>query len=583
MVQAPSPTPASGLPAFARDLYAPPGRLSAIGSGFVGGKAAGLLGARRILDAAFPEGEHLEVRVDVPALAVVATDVFDTFLARNDFSDVLDDPETPDERIAHAFQRGDFPPEVLGDLRSLALQAKTPLAVRSSSLLEDATHEPFAGVYTTKMIPNHEPSPDARFRRLVEALKLVYASCFFREARGYRAMAHRTAGEERMAAIVQEVVGLRHQDRFYPTISGVGRTWNWYPSGPARPEQGVVSLALGLGRQIVEGGRCWTYCPAHPQVDPPLTIRDLLQQTQTSFWSVNMGAVREYDPTTETEFLLESDLAAAGMDGSLEFVASTYDAPNDRIVMGIGRKGPRIVNLAPQLKMPGNPLNDVIRAVLDACERETGEDVEIEFAITLDPLKREQPRLGLLQVRPIVVSREVVELRREDLVAEDVLVGSDRVLGNGVRDGIGDVVYVKPEAFTKERTRQIAGEVAAVNRKLAAEGRKCVLVVFGRIGSTDPWLGIPVDWGQITQAGAIVEATTPEMNVDLSQGSHFFHNVTNLEIPFFTVKHEGPHRIRWDRLANLTAETETEYVRHVRLPVLVRVDGRHGLGLIRIP
>ena len=580
----PEPIATTVLPPFSRDLYGVEGRLSAIGGGHIGGKAAGLVRARDILARAFPEGEWLGVRIDVPALAVLGTDVFDAFLARNDLAGALADPDLSDERIAHDFQRTDFPSEALGDLRALAAQAKTPLAVRSSSLLEDATHEPFAGIYATKMVPNNQPEPDVRFKKLLEAVKLVYASTFFREARGYRAMAHRGADEEKMAVVIQEVVGLRHQNRFYPTVSGVGRSWNWYPTGPARAEQGVLNLALGLGRQIVDGGRCWTYCPAHPRVDPPFTIRDLLHQTQTRFWAVNMGAPPAFDPTQEAEYLVHAEISEAEMDGSLEFVASTYDAAGDRIVMGIGRDGPRIVNFAPVLKMPGHPLPDLARELLDACGRETGEDVEIEFAVTMDPLKREPARLGLLQVRPIVVTRDVVDLRREDLVGDRVVVGSDQVLGNGVLEGIADVVYVRPDRFEPQATRRIAVEIASLNRKLAEADRPCVLIVFGRVGSTDPWLGIPVDWGQISQAKVLVEATTPEMNVDLSQGSHFFHNVTNLRIPFFTVRHDGRHRIRWDLLDAHPVESETEHVRHVRFETSLRVavDGRQGFGKIEI-
>lgn len=580
-----NPTRAEVLPRFTRDLRSAEGRFSSIGGGVLGGKATGLLAARDILARTFPGGERGGIRVDVPALAVIGSEVFDAFLARNELADYLDDASLSDERIAHAFLGANFPTEFLGDLQTLAAAAHTPLAVRSSSRLEDATHEPFAGIYATKLVPNNQPAADSRFRKLIEAVKFVWASTFFREARGYRAMAHRSSGEEKMAVILQEVVGHRYEDRFYPAISGVGRTWNWYASGAARPEDGVIQLALGLGRQVVNGGKCWTYSPARPAVAPPFTMRDMLWQTQTTFWAVGMGAPPEYDPTCETEYLEKSDLQVAEMDGSLSLIASTYDSTDDVIRMGLDGKGARVLDFAPILKLPGSGLKDVIHEVLLACRRETGKHVEIEFAITVDPLERESARFGLLQVRPIATSPRVVDLHNEDIIDERVLVRSDSVLGNGVTDQVTDIIYVRPDVFDKGATRQIATEIGELNRQLAAEGRDCILVVIGRLGSSERWLGIPVDWGQISQAKVIVEATTPEMNVDLSQGSHFFHNLTSLQILFFTVKHSGPYVIRWDLLEAADAFRETKHLRHLRLPepLKVRVDGRRAFGTIEWP
>jgi len=535
---------------FSRSLLGEPASISAIGTGWLGGKATGLVQGSRILAESFPDGTWDGIEVSVPRLVVLATDVFDRFMAQADLAEAAASEED-DERIAHAFQRADFPFDLVGDLRAIVETVRTPLAVRSSSLLEDATHEPFAGIYATKMIPNNQSDASTRFTKLIEAIKLVYASTYFRDARGYRERTGRDLTEEKMAVVIQEVVGVGHGERFYPTISGVARSWNYYPVGKARPDEGVIDLALGLGKTIVDGEAAWSLSPAHPKADPPFTIP-------------------------------QAGLAEAELDGSLDFVASTYVPESDRIVMGIGRKGPRVLNFAPVTRMDDVPLVPLVAKLVDACERGLGVEVEIDFALTLDPLRRDPPRLGFLQVRPIVVSREEVDLSEEELREGSAVVASTRVMGHGRLDTLTDVVYIVPETFGKEMNARIAQEIGEINRGLAAEGRDYALFTFGRLGSSDPWLGVPVDWGQISHARVVVEATTPEFDVELSQGAHFFHNMTSLGIFYFTVPHHGPFPIRWDWLAEQEVVLETEHVRHVRAsaPLRVRVDGRRGLGVI---
>jgi hypothetical protein len=306
-----------------------------------------------------------------------------------------------------------------------------------------------------------------------------------------------------------------------------------------------------------------------------------MKQTQTTFWAVNLGKPPEFDAIRETEYLVTGELSDAELDGSLEFVASTFVPASDRVVMGVGRPGPRILNFAPLIRMPDIPLTALVRLLLDRCESDLETDVEIEFALTLDPLRREPPRFGFLQVRPIVVSREEVGLDPEELSSPECVVASTRVMGHGHHE-LSDVIYVKPDTFRKEMNPRIAAEIGELNRDLREAGRDYVLITFGRLGSTDPWLGVPADWGQITNAKVIVEATTPEFDVELSQGAHFVHNLTSLRIFFFTVPHHGPHPIRWDWLDGQEVVRETEHVRHVRTaaPLGVRVDGRRGIGVI---
>ncbi|MFH0944153.1 MAG: PEP/pyruvate-binding domain-containing protein [Planctomycetota bacterium] len=571
------------VPRFEREFFEPGKPLTRIGDGSIGGKTQGLAFARDLLASEFGH-EFEDVDIAVPTLTVLGTDIFDSFMRSNGLHEISLSGD-PDDRIAHAFQQAELPVEVVGDLRAVVERVHSPLAVRSSSLLEDAMFRPFAGVYETKMTPNNQPDPATRFRRLLEAIKYVYASTYFGAAKDYIRATDEDPRSEKMAVIIQEVVGTRHGDRFYPDLSGVCRSYDYYPTGRTRPEEGVVNLALGLGKAIVDGGVVWSYCPARPRKPPPFgSTRDLLRNTQTTFWSVNMGQITEYDPIAETEYLSKHDLAAADYDNTLRLVASTYDAQSDRLSPGVGVRGPRVLNFAPLLGMNSFGFNDLLRRLLAACEGATGTPVEIEFAMTFPHAAgRERARLGFLQVRPMVVSDTEVDVSDVEISARDALVASTRVMGNGTDESIRDIVYVKPDVFDARHTRVIAQELQQMNAALLAEGRPYLLIGFGRWGSSDPWLGIPVVWGQICGARAIVEATLPNMLVDPSQGSHFFHNISNFQVSYFTVREgDGTGNVDFGWLAGQAFAYDTEFVRHVRLDesLLVKVDGRTGRGVI---
>ncbi len=571
------------IPRFDRDFLGSGERFTRIGNGPLGGKAEGLVFIEEFLASGVKAADFPGIEIGIPRLSVIATDIFDTFLERNGLGDLAQSDES-DRQIAHAFQRSELPVEMVGDLRALVEGIHQPLAVRSSSLLEDALYQPFAGVYSTKMIPNNQHDPDTRFRKLVEAIKFVYASTFFRKARSYIRAAGRSPGEEKMAVIVQEVVGRRHGARFYPDVSGVARSFNFYPAGPSRPEEGVVNLALGLGKTIVDGGTAWTYSPAHPQAPPPYnSIRDLLKQTQVDFWAVNMGPPPPYDPVNETEYLLRPGILEAEEDGTLRHIASTYLAESDRLVVGTGPAGPRLLNFAPLLTVEDWPVNSLILALLRTSEDALGEKVEIEFALTLPERRGDPVRFGFLQMRPMVVSDQTVTLSPGEMRGEGVLAASRRAMGNGSEAVIRDVVYVKPEVFEAMRTREIAAELEILNRELLEAGRPYLLIGFGRWGSSDPSLGIPVEWGQIAGARTIVESTLPGMNVEPSQGAHFFHNISSFRVAYFTVGHEEEPGIDWAWLGSRPAAADGRFLRHVRLdtPLRVKVDGRSGLGVIR--
>jgi hypothetical protein len=574
-----------GLPRFDRRFFDGIEPFTVIGGGAIGGKARGLADIREALGSQLDAGAFPGLEVVIPTLTIIATDAFDQFLEINQLHQIALSDE-PDDAIARAFQRGELPVDLAGDLRALVMKVHQPLAVRSSSLLEDALDHPFAGVYGTKMIPNNQPDPDPRFRRLVEAIKFVWASTFFRAAKDYIRVTSRLPEEEKMAVVIQEVVGRRHRDLFYPDFAGVARSYNFYPTGHARPKEGVVSLALGLGKTIVDGGRSWTYSPAYPRANPPYNnIRDLMQQTQLRFWAVNMGKPAEYDPLRETEYLVEADLETAEADEVLGMLASAYDPGSDRLVSSLAAPGPRILTFAPILVSERMPLNRAVTAILSCCEHAAGAEVEIEFAVTFPQDGSTRARLGFLQVRPMAVSNDQVDIPAETMTGPEVLAAGETALGNGTVSTIRDIVYLKPAAFDAAQTRVMAAEVEAMNRELVADGRPYLLVGFGRWGTSDPWLGVPVLWSQISGARAIIESSLPNIEADPSQGSHFFHNVTGFHVLYFTVKHTGRYRIDWDWLDRQPAAAETRFVRHLRLevPLTVKVDGRTGRGLIGRP
>jgi len=582
------------LPRFDRRFFEGRETFTTIGSGALGGKASGLLAAREALAERPAALCYEDLEISVPTLTVIATDTFDLFLERNRLHDLVYSG-ADDRQIALALQRAELPTEIVGDLWALVRQVHTPLAVRSSSLLEDALEHPFAGVYATKMIPNNQHAPETRFRKLIEAVKFVYASTFFRAARTYVHVAGRAPEEEKMAVIVQEVVGHRHGPRFYPEVAGVARSWDFYPTSHARPADGVLDLALGLGRTIVDGGRVWTCSPAHPRSVPPFNSVDhMIEQTQSQFWAVNMGPPPAYDPTVETEYLVHAGLAEAEVDGTLVHVASTYDADSDRVVMGVGARGPRVVDFAPLLRLAPWPVVEAVRGLLALFAGRLGTPVEIEFALTFPgpsstgaPLSPGAPeglpaRLGFLQVRPMLVNSQTVEIGDDELAGLRTVVRSEHVMGNGVIEGLRDVVYVKPEVFEARHTPAIAAEVDRLNQSLVEEGRSCVLVGFGRWGSADPRLGVPVAWTQISSARVIVETSLPAMNVDMSQGAHFFHNLLSFRVVYFSVPGLDKSGIDWEWLRGLPVRRETGFVRHVETPapLLVRVDGRRGRGVV---
>jgi len=567
---------------FDRHFFTGKEKFTSIGRGQLGGKAHGLALMKDIIESRLGPSFSPDIEVSVPTLTVITTEFFDHFMRENNLQETAFSG-LRDDLVAGAFQKADLPAPLVGDLRALIAQVQSPLAIRSSSLLEDAMFEPFASVYATKMIPNNQMDTDARFRKLCEAIKFIYASTFFREAKNYIQATRHTAADEKMAVIIQEVVGARHGHRFYPHLSGVARSYNFYPLGNARPADGVIDLALGLGKTIVDDGVAWSYSPAYPQANPPYNnLEDLLGQTQSEFWAVNMGWPLEFNPIKETEYMMKFGLEDAEKDGALQFIASTYRAQDDKIVYGIAEKGPRVVDFAPILKFDLIPLNRLLRTLLKICEETLEKMVEVEFAVTLDERRGRPARFGFLQVRPMVVSEATVDLPPEELSGTNVLAASETALGNGLLEHIRDIVFVKPEKFNVHHSALVASELELLNHRLRASDCPYLLIGFGRWGTSDPQAGIPVNFGQISGAKVIIESALPETSAMLSQGSHFFHNITSFKVFYFSLNPEDKYRVDWDWLKNQPVVQETDFVRHVRLsaPLTIKVDGRTSRGVI---
>jgi CheY-like chemotaxis protein len=555
-----------------------------IGSGSLGGKARGLAFVRHLLRTGRIAKRFPGVRITVPPAVVIATDMFDQFLAENNLSDFAlhcDD----DSAIRQRFLDSDLPLELLENLKAFLDEVRYPLAVRSSSLLEDSQYQPFTGVYETFMLGNQQGSLQGRLDELSEAIKRVYASTFSQHAKAYvRATPYRLE-EEKMAVILQQVVGTLHGQRFYPDFSGVVRSHNFYPVPPMTFADGIAAVALGLGRTVVDGGKCLMFCPRYPKnLLQFSSVEDILANTQTEFCALELDRLSHSGGPghlSEARFGLD----VAEKDGTLHAVASTYSADNHAVYDGLGRPGARVVTFAPMLKLGMFPLAPILEVLVRAGEDALGNPVEIEFAVRL-PRGEELAEFGFLQIRPLTLARDHQDLAIEDVDPLQVLCRSTKVLGNGRIENLQDIVVVDSQRFERSRSQEVAKAVAHFNATLNAENRPYLLIGVGRWGSNDPWLGIPVEWDEISGARAIVEAGFRDFRVTPSQGSHFFQNLTAFQVGYFTVNPDaGEGSVDWEWLAAQPALEERECVRHLQFsqPIRVVMNSKLSQGVIFKP
>src|SRR5437868_4583010 len=555
-----------------------------IGSGSLGGKARGLAFVRHLLRTRRITKRFPGVRITVPPAVVIATDMFDQFLAENNLGDFAlhcDD----DNEIQQRFLDSSLPAPLIENLEFFLAEVRYPLAVRSSSLLEDSQYQPFTGVYETFMLGNQQGSLQGRLDELSEAIKRVYASTFSQHAKAYvRATPYRLE-EEKMAVILQQVVGTLHGQRFYPDFSGVVRSHNFYPVPPMTFSDGIAAVALGLGRTVVDGGKCLMFCPRYPKnLLQFSSVEDILANTQTEFCALELDRLSHSGGPghlSEARFGLD----VAEKDGTLHAVASTYSADNHAVYDGLSRPGARVVTFAPMLKLGMFPLAQILELLVRAGEEALGNPVEIEFAVRL-PRGEEPADFGFLQIRPLTLARDHQDLAIDDVDPAQVLCRSTKVLGNGRIENLQDIVVVDSQRFERSRSQEVAKAVAHFNATLNAENRPYLLIGVGRWGSNDPWLGIPVEWDEISGARAIVEAGFRDFRVTPSQGSHFFQNLTAFQVGYFTVNPDaGEGSVDWEWLAAQPALEERECVRHLQFsqPIRVVMNSKLSQGVIFKP
>ncbi len=573
---------------FDRNTFDDTVNFARIGNGSLGGKARGLAFINRTLPHYVPDSEFKGVRIHVPQVVVLTTEIFDRFLRRNHLHKVAFSEELNAEERAARFLRGRLPGGLLSDLRVLLRHFQGPLAVRSSSLLEDSHHQPFAGIYETVMIRN-VGSLEKRLTELCRGIKSIYASAYSDRARAYiRATPYRHE-EEKMAVIIQPVYGKKRNGRYYPSFSGVARSHNFYPHGRCKPEDGVCSVALGLGRTVVAGEGGLRFCPEYPHSLPEFSsVDDILENAQRYFYAIPMDNEASDGADTVERFQpCRFPVEIADKDDALHPMASTWIPADGRIADGVGRPGTRLVTFAGILKHQTFPLAPFASSLLEIGGRSMGCPVELEFAVNLDPDDGLGPEIALLQIRPMAVSEASVDFCLEDVDSDRVLCSSHRAFGNGLIKGIRDVIYVDPEEFDRALSRETAADIAQLNAVLSNQGKPYLLVGPGRWGSKDSWMGIPVEWAEINGARVVVETGFKKFRVQPSEGSHFFHNLTSFRVGYFSVNpqmDEGLLDLDWLRRQPVTQSGENG-LRHLELDreLEIWIDGSEAHGVILRP
>jgi CheY-like chemotaxis protein len=572
---------------FKKESFNPENSFARIGSGSLGGKARGLGFLNNLINNYGIRDQFDDVIIYVPSGIVIATDIFDQFLSENNLLKFALN-STNDKEIAHRFINAKkFPEEAAYSLKEYLEIVTTPLAVRSSSLLEDSQFQPLAGVYHTYMIPNSNPDMNIRLKDLLDSVKMVYASTFFQNAKNYMKATSYRLEEEKMAVIVQLLVGANRNNRFYPDFAGVAKSYNFYPVPPQTSTDGIALVALGLGRMVVEGGNSVRFCPKYPKhLLQFFSTKETIRNAQQYFYALNLDKEIDINPHMPDDFVQKFDLSKAEEDQTLFLVGSTYSPENEAVYDGVSRDGKRVVTFAPILKHNAFQLADILNLLLEIGTWGMGTPIEIEFAANTKVEQGSQKEFAVLQIRPFVVSHEMEELVIEITNEEDLLCHSTQVLGNGVYNNLYDIVLVDIEKFDRAKSNEVANEVSYFNSKLLKEQRPYLLIGVGRWGSLDTWLGIPVTWDQIAGATVIVESGFKDLHVTPSQGSHFFQNITSFRIGYFTVnsfEHIG--FIDWDWLNQNASYDELKFTKHLKFdqPLTVKINGRRNKGIILKP
>jgi DNA-binding response OmpR family regulator len=557
-----------------------------IGDGSIGGKARGLAFINTVIDKHRIFNKYPGVVITIPRTVVLSTDIFDEFMSENDlYKSSLQD--LPDEEILGNFLAAELPKWVTEDLHAFTEVLENPVAVRSSSKLEDSHYQPFAGIYSTYMVPCDRNDRPNMVRLLSTAIKSVYASVFYKTSKAYMTATANVIDEEKMGIILQEVCGNSYQGRFYPTLSGVARSINFYPIEPEKAEDGIAVVAYGLGKHLMDGGRGLRFCPKYPKKIIQLSSPEVtLKETQKDFLAVNLDPASFVPSVDDGANLLRIRFRDAANDASFKYAASTYDYENEMIREGFQGSGRPLITFSQVLNYGKIPLPEILSDLLQICQKEMNNPIEIEFAVNMDTPSGEPAIFNFLQIRPIVLNDQVISFNLDNVKKEETIIYSESALGNGSFIGLRDIIYVKPSAFNPSRSESMAATIEAFNEEFIREAKNYILIGPGRWGSSDPWLGIPTKWTQISAARVIVEAGLKNFRIDPSQGTHFFQNITSFGVGYFTINpfiEDGYFDTEF--LDGLPAHSENDFVRHVRFsaPLKVEVDGKSHRGVIYKP
>ena len=480
------------------------------------------------------------------------------------------------------FLKGELTLALTRKLKRVLQEYTTPLAVRSSGLFEDSLMQPFAGIFETYILPNSSPDIETRLKDLTDAIKLVFASVFSEKSKGYVKAINYKIEEEKMAVIIQELVGSQYENYYYPHISGVAQSYNYYSFGNMEPEDGFAVAALGLGMYVVEGENAYRFCPKYPTA-VNYTPKDLFQNSQVHFYAVNLSKQNINLLEGEDAGLKKLDAEDAEMHGSLKHCASVYSPDNNTITPGLDKAGPRIIDFANILKYNYVPLAESLQAVLDIVKEALGTAVEIEFAVDLNKDENYKASLYILQIKPLIGNKTDYEIKPEEIDKEQLVIYAKNGMGNGLIDNIQDVVFVDKDLFDKKHTPEIAEEIAQINKSFVLENKHYLLIGPGRWGTRDKWIGIPVNWPQISNAKVIVETSLEGYPLDGSAGSHFFHNVTSMNVGYFSLQHtDWETELNWELLKEQELIQQTKYVKHVRFKknLVIRMDGKKRITAI---
>ncbi|MFW6180357.1 MAG: PEP/pyruvate-binding domain-containing protein [Spirochaetota bacterium] len=561
--------------------------------GSLGGKGRGTAFLYMLSQIAGLEGMFSGVKTRIPRTAIIGTEEYDAFMERNGLTDLLLESKDPGRGFPGVVQRfweGELSPQLRERLAVLLEHLRCPLTVRSSGMFEDSLSQPFSGIYHTYMLPNNHPDPQVRLAQVEQAVKLVYASVFSAAARAYFDAINYRTGEEKMGVVIQEVVGRAHGRYFYPDMAGTAQSYNYYPVSYLAPEDGIAVMGVGLGRHVIDGEKAHRFCPRYPRLDF-LDPAEQLALSQSSFFALDLQRSQADLREGEQATLARLPLDAAENDPVFVHCVSTWDQTNDRLVPGTAKPGPRVVNFAPILKYGLFPLDRVLAELLDMGKSAMGTPVEIEFAVSLPEEPEVRPVFHVLQIKPLLGNLEEHRVDLEGMDRGEALLLTHRSVGNGLVEGLRDLVYVDLDRFDRSSTAGMAGELGRLNAGLKARERGYVLIGPGRWGSRDPWLGVPVDWSHISAARVIVEVDLPGLQVDPSLGSHFFHNITSMNIGYFHVSTGRPGKedpgdvLDWEWLKRQQVVDRTEHFVHAvtRDPLEVRMDGRRSVAVIRKP